>query len=94
MIIDDDTTDRDFEFIPENTKKLVFERDGKECWLCGQTSADLGIAHQIQPSALKHPFAAYKANGMIPKYIDLSHHDNLFPLCSFCHLLYDVAYPE
>jgi len=82
----------ELEGIPETTRDLIFERDGYACWLCGDTS-HLNIAHQIHASAFRHPFPLFKENGTI-SIPDLSHSDNLFPLCPSCHTGYNLAFPN
>ena len=79
--------------IPESTRE-VFDRDGDECWLCGHKSESINIAHQIHTAAWRHPFPAFISNGTIPSRIQLSHRDNLIPLCASCHVSYDAVYPE
>jgi hypothetical protein len=88
MIYDDE-----IEGISESIRNHVFERDGYACWLCGETSTTVDIAHQIHASASKHPFPLFKANGTIDIPF-LSHCDNLIPLCPTCHAEYDLAFPE
>ena len=74
--------------------KLVYECGGNKCWLCGDTSFAVGIVHHIHPKAWRSPFPAYLANGLIPKHFDLSHPDNLIPLCRSCQTSYDADFPE
>ena len=83
----------DDEDITESTHDLVFDRDGYACWLCGDTTTSINIAHQIQAAASRHPFPLFKANGTIA-IPDLSHPDNLLPLCPTCHSEYDLTFPE
>ena len=87
MFFDDD------EDITEAVREAVFERDGDDCWLCGATSPSIHISHQIPASAFRHPFPLFKANGTID-IPDLSHPDNLIPLCGSCHLGYNASFPE
>ena len=85
MIFDDSDHDED---ITESTRNNVFERDGHICWLCGDTSTTVNIAHQINAAASRHPFPLFQANGTIG-IPHLSHPDNLIPLCPTCHAEYD-----
>ena len=80
--------------VSESTRRKVFDRDGDECWLCGHKSESINIAHQIHASAWRYPFPEFISNGTIPTRIDLSHCDNLIPLCASCHVSYDAVYPE
>ena len=88
MIFDDE-----LEEVPESTCTHVFERDGHSCWLCGETSRTVNIAHQIPASASEHPFPLLRDNGTI-SISSLSHCDNLIPLCPTCHTEYDMAFPD
>jgi hypothetical protein len=83
----------DDEDVTDSTRDKVFKRDGKVCWLCGDPSPIVNIAHQIHTAASEHPFPLFKANGTIT-IPDLSHPDNLFPLCPSCHAGYDSTFPE
>ena len=60
MIYDDE-----IEGVSEVTRNMVFDRNGFDCWLCGETSTTINIAHQINASAERHPFPSFTANGMI-----------------------------
>lgn len=82
----------DDEDITDTIRDAVFERDGDDCWLCGEVS-HIHIAHQIAASAFRHPFPLFKANGTID-IPDLSHPDNLIPLCPTCYVGYDSSFPD
>ena len=85
--------DNDSEDVTEGTRDEVFHRDGQACWLCGDNTTTVNIAHQIHATAAKHPFLSFQENGTI-SLPNLSHSDNLIPLCPTCHTAYDLAYPE
>jgi hypothetical protein len=82
--------------VTKATRELVFARDGYECWLCGDvspTNGTINITHQIHAAASNHPFPLFKANGTIA-IPNLSHQDNLFPLCTSCYTGYNLEFPE
>jgi hypothetical protein len=83
----------DDEDITESIRDAVFDRDGESCWLCGDETTGVNISHQIHAAAFRHPFSSFKANGTIG-IPDLSHPDNLIPLCGSCHIAYDMPFPE
>lgn len=95
-MIDDYCIDDGSESVSELTRQKVFERDGERCWMCeSKIRKILNIAHQI-PAVEVEAFKNFKSDGTLPATLtNLSHADNLFPLCSNCHNLYDIgAFPD
>lgn len=89
-MMDDSSYD---ESLIDYTREHVFERDGHACWLCNHEST-LHIAHQIDSTAFRR-FSQLQKDGTIPSEVtNLSHVDNLFPLCPNCHAGYDAAFPD
>lgn len=85
--------DWDITEVSEAIREKVFERDGHNCWLCGNESP-IQISHQIDAAAT-HPFSRFRANGTIPASVTSPNHiDNLFPLCANCHIGYDHTFPD
>ena len=80
--------------VTESTRKDVFERDGRQCWLCNRDILGLHVAHHIDASEF-HSFSRFQENGTIPSVVtDPSHCDNLFPLCPHCHVAYSATFPQ
>ena len=87
---DEYDVDDDLESVSDCTREQVFGRDGRKCWLCEETvEKNLDIAHQIG-AADEEAFSIFKDNGTLP-VTDPSHSDNLFPLCTSCHRMYDAG---